>query len=305
MRVAITGAGGFLGAHLVAELEAEGHAILRVRRDAAGDLVAPAPGERASALVHLGFPTDAAERRARPLETLRAVVRSAADAVAIGGRLGATHLVLASTGKVYGRPEALPITDATPAPPTTQLGELKLLAEGIFASAARGAGLSATALRVFNAYGPGQPASFLVPILLDGIAQGALSLGELDHARDWIHVTDVARAFACALAAPGPSGEPRSWNVASGEAHSARAILERLRRAGAPVPEPVVDAGKLRSREAAEERAACEGLRAAGFTPRVPLDAGLADLLARRGLIAAAARRADASAPTARGEAAP
>jgi GDP-4-dehydro-6-deoxy-D-mannose reductase len=283
MRVAVTGAGGFLGAHVVAELEAGGRSILRVRRDAGGDLVPPPAGERADALVHLGFPTDAAERRARPVATLRAAVRGAADAVAIAERLGATHLVLASTGKVYGWPEARTIADGAPARPTTQLGELKLLAEGIFASAARGAGLGATALRIFNAYGPGQREPFLVPTVLAGIARGELSLGELDHARDWIHAADVARAFACALGAPAPAGQARAWNVASGEAHSVRGILDRLRRAGATVPEPAVDPGKLRAREAPEERAGCEGLRALGWCPRVSIDEGLADLLARGG----------------------
>ena len=281
MRVAITGAGGFLGAHLAAEIEASGSTTLRVRRDAGGDLVPPGEGARADALVHLAFPTDAAERRARPVATLSAVVRGAADAILAAERLGASHLVLASTGKVYGWPAALPITDEAPARPTTQLGELKLLAEGIFASAARGAGLGATALRIFNAYGPGQQEPFLVPTVLAGIARGALSLGELDHRRDWIHVSDVTRAILAALGAPAAIGQARAFNVGSGEARSVRDILDLLGRAGATVPEPVVAPSKLRAREAPEERASCEGLRALGWAPRVALADGLADLLRR------------------------
>jgi len=280
MRVAITGASGFFGTHLVAELEERGHTILRVLRDPAGDLAVPDEGERAEALVHLAFPTDARGRRAHPIATLGAVVRNAADAAAIAERLGATHLVLASTGKVFGAPTALPLADDATAHPTTQLGELKLLAEGIFGAAARAGQLGATALRVFNAYGPGQPASFLVPTLLAGIDRGALSLGELDHARDWIHVTDVARAFACALEAAASPGEVRAWSVGSGKARSVRDLLDVLRRAGATVPEPTFDASKLRPREAPEERASCEGLRAHGWAPRVALEAALAELLA-------------------------
>jgi nucleoside-diphosphate-sugar epimerase len=279
MRVAITGASGFLGTHLVAELEAGGHEVLRVRRDPEGDLVSPHSGERADALVHLAFPTDASARRGRPVATLRAVVRGAAEAVAIAERLGATQLVLASTGKVYGWPKGLPITDDAPAQPTTQLGELKLLAEGIFATGARTAGFGATTLRIFNAYGPGQHGSFLVPTVLAGIARGELSLGELSHGRDWIHAADVARAIATALGAPTPAGQARTWNVASGEAHSVGDILDRLRRAGAKVPAPVVVPSKLRAREAPEERAGCEGLRAVGWSPRIGLDEGLAGLV--------------------------
>jgi GDP-4-dehydro-6-deoxy-D-mannose reductase len=286
MRVAITGASGFLGAHLVAELSGRGHSTLRVRREASGGLVPPGEQERADALVHLAFPTDAAARRAKPLATLRAVVLGAADALAIAEQLSATHVLLASTGKVYGFPGALPITDHATPRPTTQLGELKLLAEGVLASGARGAGLGATTLRIFNAYGPGQDERFLVPTVLAGIARGELSLGELDHARDWIHASDVARAVACALGSPPPAGHARVWNVASGESHSVRDMLDLLRRAGARVPEPVVASSKLRAREAPEERAAAESLRALGWSPRVALDEGLADLLVQRGLAA-------------------
>jgi nucleoside-diphosphate-sugar epimerase len=286
MRVAITGAGGFLGAHLVAELEASGHATLRVRRDAGSDLVPPGDGERADALVHLAFPTDPADRHARPAATLRAVARGAADAVVLAERLGASHLVLASTGKVYGWPEALPIADDAPARPTTQLGELKLVAEGIFAAAARSAGLGATSLRIFNVYGPGQRGPFLVPTVLAGLAGGALSLGELDHRRDWIHAADVARAITVVLGAPAAIGEARTFNVGSGEARSARDILDLLRRAGAAIPPPAFDPAKLRAREPAEERAAAEGLRALGWSPRVALADGLTALLGRATLAA-------------------
>jgi GDP-4-dehydro-6-deoxy-D-mannose reductase len=291
MRVAITGASGFLGTHIVAELETYGHDVMRIPRGASGDLVSPEAGERADALVHLAFPTDAAERRARPTATLSRVVRHAADAIAFAGALGAKHVVLASTGKVYGLPATLPIEDGTAAHPTTQLGELKLLAENIFAAAARTTGLGATSLRIFNAYGPGQPDYFLVPTVLSGIARGTLSLGELDHARDWIHCTDVAGAVRCALESPADAAQARTWNVASGEAHDVRGILERLCRAGASVPEPTIDGAKLRGREASEERASCEGLRAHGWSPRVPLDQGLADLFAGR------APRASGAAP--------
>jgi nucleoside-diphosphate-sugar epimerase len=280
MRVAVTGAGGFLGAHVVTELETNGHSVLRIRRDVVGDLVAPGSGERASALVHLAFPTDAAERRARPAATLRAVARHAAEAVMIAEQVGATQLLLASSGKVYGGPARLPIEDGSKAEPTTQLGELKRLAEEIFASAARSLGFGATVLRIFNAYGPGQPPSFLVPTVLHGITQGALTLGELDHARDWIHSTDVARAFACALDSPAAAREVRAWNVATGHAYTVRDILERLRRVGATVPEPTIEVEKLRRHEVPEERASCEGLRSRGWSPRVSLDQGLADLLA-------------------------
>jgi len=279
MRVAITGASGFIGTHLVTALGARGHTAVPVKREAAGELVSPHEGERAEALVHLAFPTDAGARRADPVATLQAVVRGAAKAVAIAEQLGASHLVLASTGKVFGSPDRLPIADDDHAQPTTQLGLLKRLAEEIFACAARRSEVGVTSLRIFNAYGPGQTGAFLIPAIPDGIARGELNLGELEHARDWIHVTDVAHAFTSALEVPAPRAHVRTWNVGSGEAHSARQILALLRIAGAAVPAPRVDPQKLRAREAVEERARCDGLRALGWLPRMPLDQGLSELL--------------------------
>jgi len=168
MRVAITGASGFIGTHLVTALGARGHTAVPVKREAAGELVSPHEGERAEALVHLAFPTDAGARRADPVATLQAVVRGAAKAVAIAEQLGASHLVLASTGKVFGSPDRLPIADDDHAQPTTQLGLLKRLAEEIFACAARRSEVGVTSLRIFNAYGPGQTGAFLIPAITDG-----------------------------------------------------------------------------------------------------------------------------------------
>jgi UDP-glucose 4-epimerase len=283
MRVAVTGARGFLGRHLLAVLRASGDTVVPIGRDDQGHLVSPR-AERADALVHLAFATNPVERRSQPLETLLSIVRGTTDAIEIARELGAAHLLLASSGKVYGWPDALPIADGSPTRPTTQLGELKLLAEGIFSLAARTTGVSATLLRVFNAYGAEQPAWFLLPTLLEGVSRGELVLGELDHARDWVHVTDVARAFVTALRTPPEAGAVRAWNVASGEAHSARDLVDLLRRAGLHVPTPQIDPARLRTREAPVERAACEGLRGAGWTPQVALEAGIAGLVTASGV---------------------
>lgn len=281
MRIAVSGAGGFVGRHLVGLLEAGGHEVLPIARGDEGELLPPHPDERADAIVHLAFPTAPSVRRARPVETLGRVVQAAASVVSFAESLGARQLVLASTGKVYGHLTSLPIFDSAKPQPTTLLGELKLVAENVVAAGTRALPtLGATSLRIFNAYGPGQSGGFLVPTLLAGLQQGELVLGELEHGRDWVHVRDVVSAVACVLEHPGDSGSHRVFNVGTGRATTVRRMLEILRAAGVAVPEPQVDPNRLRSREADEERAASEGLRALGWRPEVTLEQGLLELLA-------------------------
>lgn len=281
-RVAVTGASGLLGRALARALAARGVEVVPVARDpsraeAGGLELRGAPP--ADAVVHLGFPTSAAERRRDPEATRRHVLGAARGAVALATALGARHVVLASSGKVYGADAAVPLADDTPARPTTELGRVKLAAEEQTRAHAQTAGAALTVLRIFNAYGPGQAPGFFFPTLLAGLAAGHLVLGELDHGRDWVHARDVAAGLVSALRAPPPPGETRTLTVGTGRATTVREILALVRRLGHALPEPVIDATRRREREAPVERTLATGLRALGWAPETSLEDGVAELL--------------------------
>jgi nucleoside-diphosphate-sugar epimerase len=233
--------------------------------------------------VHLAFPTDARVRRKEPLGTLEGVIRDAIGVVRLGEALGAHHVVIASSGKVFGPNAELPIRDCEPTHPTTELGRLKLDAEDVVRARAAGLGIDMTSLRIFNAYGQGQRPGFFFPTLLSGLAAGHLRLGELDHARDWVHVTDVASAVVTALDHPPSPGDFRAFNVGTGHATTVRQILELVRGLVPTMPEIEVVAIETRSDEAPIERTDAAGLRALGWEPATTFERGLEELVVGQG----------------------
>jgi nucleoside-diphosphate-sugar epimerase len=277
MRVGISGAGGFIGKHLVATLKHHGHQPIALTREPAGTL--RPPDTELDALVHLAFPTNPELRTARPLQALRDALATTASALLLAEELGAGQLILASSGKVYGHPLALPITEDHALVPTTFLGQLKLLCEGAAATASGPASFGISVLRIFNVYGPGQAESFVVPKLLAGLRRGgSLTLGQLDHARDWVHVEDVCRALLCLLDKPGPRPSLRTFNVGSGRSASVRQLLEIAERASGKKLAIVQDLSALRADEPAQERADTQALAELGWRARVDLNAGIGAL---------------------------
>jgi dTDP-L-rhamnose 4-epimerase len=96
-------------------------------------------------------------------------------------------------------------------------------------------GIESVCLRLFNVYGPGQALSnpytgvlaIFASRLLNGQAPMIFEDGE--QRRDFVHVRDVARAFADALVLPEAIGE--TFNVGSGDDRSVNEVARELARA--------------------------------------------------------------------------
>jgi UDP-glucose 4-epimerase len=268
--VGITGARGFLGRPLSAALSARGWEVLPLARDAQG-------AGLLDAVVHLGFPTDHALRAERPMEALAAVTRGTLAAVECAVSSGARQLIVASSGKVYGAPRSLPIAEDHAIAPTTRLGRLKELSESIARIGAIDGSLAVTSLRIFNVFGPGQSSTFLVPKLIEASRSGApITLGELDHRRDWLYVEDAVSAFVCALEQEIGAGTFRALNVGSGRSASCREIVASIERASGRSVRHRADPSLFRPDEPIEERADTSALRALGWSPRWELETALA-----------------------------
>lgn len=274
--VALSGQGGFIGTRLTRVLEASGWQVVPLRRSGT-TLVAPAG--RVDAVVHLAFPTRADERRSDPLGALQSAVGTTLAALAIAGRSGA-HVVLASSGKVYAAPAVLPIDEKHPVAPGTWLGELKLACERTVELAVRrSAALGASVLRIFNVYGPGQSTDFVVPHLLSGLGGRTVRVGELEHARDYVHVDDVCRAFVLALEHAPAAGTTSVMNVGSGRSATVQELVAIVEATAGERLDLLVDPARSRPGEGAEERARCDALAALGFAATTTLEQGIAALV--------------------------
>lgn len=164
---------------------------------------------------------------------------------------GVNRLIFSSTAAVYGRPRAGQITGLSedhPTQPINPYGDTKLAAERMIAASCHAYGLTAIALRYFNAAGADPdgrigeahwPESHLIPLAIEAALEGtALTINGDDFAtpdgtclRDYVHVSDLAAAHVLALTAPaGPSGFT-ALNLGAERGHSVLEVLAAVERA--------------------------------------------------------------------------
>jgi dTDP-L-rhamnose 4-epimerase len=159
----------------------------------------------------------------------------------------------------------------------------KFMQERMTLTVAAAYGIEAVALRLFNVYGPGQalsnPYTGVLAIFASRLANGKSPLLFEDgrQRRDFVHVEDVAQAFALALERPAANGEV--YNIGSGQDRSVIEIARMLAEAmGRPeiVPETTGKArrGDIRHCFADIEKAR----RELGFAPHQDFAKGLAAL---------------------------
>ncbi|MBB6052084.1 GDP-mannose 4,6-dehydratase [Armatimonas rosea] len=254
MRILITGATGFVGGYLAAELAAHypqaqlfgttyGQTSGALLPDnmplLEADLREPAKIRQAleqsdpDFIFHLagfasGAGTDAAVIRAANVDATKLLV----EAVAERGKPCRLHL--ASTGYVYGTTEpGKPAREDDTLRPEGPYAQSKAEMETEIAPLASGS-LSITVTRAFNHTGPRQTPVFVAPgfarqlaRIERGLDTPVVRVGNLEAKRDFLDVRDVVRAYRLLLC----ELEPAPWrvvNVASGDAVAIQTILDTL-----------------------------------------------------------------------------
>ncbi|WP_366075359.1 UDP-glucose 4-epimerase GalE [Phenylobacterium sp.] len=174
---------------------------------------------------------------------------------------GVDRLVFSSSAAVYGQGGRGPletIPEAAPKAPASPYGDTKLACEWMIAAECRAYGLSAVALRYFNAAGADpsgqigeahEPETHLIPLAIAAaIGRGpALTVFGTDYdtpdgtcLRDYIHVNDLAAAHVAALNVELPAGRFEAANVGVGQGRSVLQVVEAVARAvGRPVPHAI------------------------------------------------------------------
>jgi len=250
VRILVTGGAGFLGSALANALVAEGHEVLALDDLSAGDptrldaRVLFHRGEIANrpklwtllqgvdCVYHLAARVLVAESVLYPREYNEVNVGGTVALLEAIRDVGVPRLILTSSGAIYGAPMALPVPETTPPRPQSPYAVSKLSAEYYVHTLGALWSVTTVALRIFNAYGPGQPLlpahSPVVPRFMhQALGDGSLVIfGDGRQLRDFVYITDVVRALVATLNADNVNGS--TINIGSGVATSINDLAKHI-----------------------------------------------------------------------------
>jgi GDP-4-dehydro-6-deoxy-D-mannose reductase len=294
MKVAVTGARGFVGPHLVAHLEASGDDVLPLDRHGPEPFdVTDAEAVRVrlhdahpEVVYHLAALSHVGESWENPAASFRVNAEGTLNVLHTCAEIGVERVLVVLSSEEYGKvtESELPLTEESPVRPVTPYGAAKATADILALQSFLGDGLATIRARPFSHTGPGQSPRFVVPALAARIARAErdgideIPVGSLDAVRDLTDVRDIVRAYRLLV----EQGEPGAvYNVCSGRGVSVQEIADQLlSRAERPIT-LVTDPDLVRPVEVPRLVGSNDLLRATtGWEPEIPLARTLDDVLA-------------------------
>ena len=275
MRLLVLGGAGYIGSHTALELIKKGHEVIVVDNLVTGyEKAVPDKAvfyqgdirnfdfldnlfkkEKIDAVIHFAAYSLVGESVTNPLKYYDNNLYGTKVLLEAMIKNNVNKIVFSSTAATYGEPENIPILESDRTCPTNPYGETKLAMEKMFHWASKAHGLSYVSLRYFNACGAdatGQigeahnPESHLIPLVLQ-VPNGkreSVSIYGTDYdtpdgtcIRDYIHVTDLAKAHILAVEYLARGGESDIFNLGNGVGYSVREVIETARSVtGHPIP---------------------------------------------------------------------
>jgi GDP-4-dehydro-6-deoxy-D-mannose reductase len=309
VRLLVTGAGGFVGGHLVDYLHAEQpevevHGVViphgsvswraasgaRVlEADLNDPLAAAAVVEevRPDRIIHLAGQSSVHLSWLDPAGTLRTNVLGIVHVLDAARERGLRPDVLVvGSAEEYGKvaPEEVPIREDAPLRPASPYAVSKVAQGALALLYGPAGGMRVVLTRTFHHTGPGRGEAFAessfarqLAEIEAGLRPPVLKVGNLEAVRDFADVRDVVRAYWMLLE-KGEGGT--AYNVCSGRGRTIRDLLDTLLAASRARVEVRVDPARLRPSDVPTQVGDPSRLRAAtGWEPRTPLERTLADLL--------------------------
>lgn len=219
MRFLITGGAGFLGASLANRLALENHEVLVLDDLSGGKRESLDPGihftrgdvnnipllwsmlQDVDCVYHLAARVSVAQSILYPKDYNMVNVGGTVSLMEAMRDAGVRRVVLASSGAIYGHLTKQPVQESDIPRPDSPYAVSKWSAEQYVHTIGSLWGIETVALRIFNAYGPGQrlPASHapVIPRFLNAILSGGslVVFGDGTQSRDFVYVSDVVEAL--------------------------------------------------------------------------------------------------------------
>lgn len=267
MAILVTGGAGYIGSHTVRELIDDGRNVIvyddlsRGHRQSVKD-VPLIEGDLSDyerlketmldydihSVIHFAADSQVGESMANPEKYYYNNVVGTLSLLKAMKDCNVDKIVFSSSAATYGEPPEVPITEKCPQNPTSVYGKTKLMMEQILVDYDVAYGIKHIALRYFNVAGAhvsgtiGEdhtPETHLIPLVID------VALGKRDEIkifgtnyptpdgtciRDYIHVTDLAKAHVLSLDWLINGGPSRAYNLGNGKGFSVREIIETVKK---------------------------------------------------------------------------
>ncbi len=299
----MTGAGGFIGSHLVEALldtSAQVQAFVHYNSRNDWGLLEELPPatkssieiiaadlrdyhavyratKRADIVFHLGasigipyslvYPNDVIETNI--LGTLNILKASLENQV--------SKIIHTSTSEVYGTAQYVPIDERHPLNPQSPYAASKIAADKLAESFFRSYALPVSILRPFNTFGPRQSLRAVIPTVITQLLQsGKVAVGSLEPRRDFTFVSDTVRGFIQLSLKDGVEGE--TFNLGTQKDIAVKDLILLISNLIGVTPEIEIDPQRMRSNQSEVMRLVSDNSRAAqilGWQPAYQIEEGL------------------------------
>src|SRR6476620_1607675 len=268
MTILVTGGAGYIGSHMVHELVDAGEPVVVLDNLSTGfrflippsvPFVAGSTGDRplvgeviarhrVSAIIHFAASIVVPESVTDPLGYYSNNTMNTCALLDVAAKAGVREFIFSSTAAVYGNGGDAPVREDAPTVPISPYGTSKLMSEIMLHDAAKAHGLRFVALRYFNVAGAdpklrtGQAtpaATHLIKVACETAIgkRPKMDVFGTDYPtpdgtciRDYIHVSDLAKAHSAALKHLRADGGSNIFNCGSGRGYSVLEVIETVRK---------------------------------------------------------------------------
>lgn len=306
-RMLVTGAGGFIGSHLVETLlglSAEVRAFVHYNsRSDWGFLEELPPSAKSSIEIisadlrdfhavkqattgveivfHLGASIGIPYSLAYPNDVVETNVMGTLNILKASLDNSVLRVVHTSTSEVYGTAQYTPIDEKHPLSPQSPYAASKIAADKLAESFFRAYGLPVSILRPFNTFGPRQSLRAIIPTIITQLLDTRkVIVGSLEPRRDFTFVSDTVKGFILLAGKDGVEGD--TFNLGTKKDISIKELILLTSQIIGVTPEIEVDQRRIRGKQSEVWRLISDNSKAAeilGWAPAYTLEKGLASTI--------------------------
>lgn len=307
-KVLVTGAGGFIGSHLVEQLVEEGSKVRALvhynsRNDwgnlelipkeavkkldvRCGDIRDPfwirEVMEGCDAIFHLAALIGIPYSYISPAEYVSTNIMGTLNILKTAKEMKVRRVIHTSTSEVYGTAEYVPIDEKHPLKGQSPYSASKIGADKIAESFYYAFGLPVTIVRPFNTYGPRQSARAVIPtMIIQALSRsGRIYLGSLEPIRDLSYVKDIVRGFIKAVQSSAAIGQ--TLNIGAGEGIGIGELAKKIISLTGTSAEIKKDKTRIRPEKSEVGRLICDSKKSQKlirWKPKYSLKEGLTETI--------------------------